>query len=56
MGALKIPGVVEFSLCLFNAKLVAYVFLFWLPHYIKARSDYLSDPTPKKSKQPFEFL
>ena len=26
---------VEFSLCLFSAKLVYYVFLFWLPHYIK---------------------
>ena len=33
--ALMIPGVIEFSLCLFSAKLVFYVFLFWLPHYIK---------------------
>lgn len=33
-GALKIPGVVEFSLCLFFAKLVSYTFLFWLPAYI----------------------
>ncbi|KAG8507167.1 Glucose-6-phosphate exchanger SLC37A1, partial [Galemys pyrenaicus] len=34
VGALKIPGVVEFSLCLLFAKLVSYTFLFWLPLYI----------------------
>ncbi|KAG5282799.1 hypothetical protein AALO_G00034720 [Alosa alosa] len=34
MGALRIPGVVEFSLCLLFAKLVSYTFLFWLPMYI----------------------
>uniref|UniRef100_A0A672TFN7 Glycerol-3-phosphate transporter-like n=1 Tax=Sinocyclocheilus grahami TaxID=75366 RepID=A0A672TFN7_SINGR len=34
MGALRIPGVVEFSLCLLFAKLVSYTFLFWLPLYI----------------------
>jgi len=34
-GALKIPGVVEFSLCLFFAKLVSYTFLYWLPTFIK---------------------
>lgn len=34
LSALRIPGVIEFSLCLFSAKLVSYVFLFWLPHYI----------------------
>lgn len=33
--ALKIPGVVEFSICLFFAKLVSYTFLYWLPGYIK---------------------
>lgn len=33
-SALKIPGVVEFSLCLFFAKLVSYTFLYWLPNYI----------------------
>ena len=33
-GALKIPGVIEYSLCLFFAKLVSYTFLFWLPLYI----------------------
>ena len=37
-GAFLIPGVIEFSLCLFSAKLVYYVFLFWLPHYIKVLS------------------
>ncbi|XP_071755168.2 glucose-6-phosphate exchanger SLC37A1 isoform X1 [Centroberyx gerrardi] len=34
MGALNIPGVIEFSLCLLFAKLVSYTFLFWLPLYI----------------------
>ena len=33
-GALRIPGVVEFSLCLFFSKLVSYTFLYWLPNYI----------------------
>lgn len=32
--ALGIPGVCEFALSLFFAKLVAYTFLFWLPYYI----------------------
>lgn len=36
MGAVKIPGVVEFSLCLFFSKLVSYTFLYWLPLYIQA--------------------
>uniref|UniRef100_A0A669BAQ3 Glucose-6-phosphate exchanger SLC37A2 n=1 Tax=Oreochromis niloticus TaxID=8128 RepID=A0A669BAQ3_ORENI len=34
LGALCIPGVVEFSLCLLFAKLVSYTFLYWLPLYI----------------------
>ncbi|KAJ8034605.1 Glucose-6-phosphate exchanger SLC37A2 [Holothuria leucospilota] len=34
IGALLIPGVIEFSLCLFFAKLVSYSFLFWLPYYL----------------------
>ncbi|XP_050792550.1 glucose-6-phosphate exchanger SLC37A1 isoform X2 [Gopherus flavomarginatus] len=34
IGALQIPGVIEFSLCLLFAKLVSYTFLFWLPLYI----------------------
>ncbi|XP_061817670.1 glucose-6-phosphate exchanger SLC37A2 isoform X2 [Nerophis lumbriciformis] len=33
-GALSIPGVLEFSLCLLFAKLVSYTFLYWLPLYI----------------------
>ncbi|XP_034538899.1 glucose-6-phosphate exchanger SLC37A2-like [Notolabrus celidotus] len=33
-GALRIPGVVEFSLCLFFTKLVCYTFLYWLPFYL----------------------
>lgn len=40
MGALRIPGVIEFSLCLFFSKLVSYTFLFWLPMYIQASSKY----------------
>lgn len=34
LGALKIPGVIEFSLCLFFAKMVSYIYLYWLPNYI----------------------
>merc|ERR1712227_855833 len=33
-----IPGVVEFSLCLFFSKLVSYTFLYWLPNYIHITS------------------
>ena len=33
-GALMIPGVIEFSFCLFFSKLVSYTFLYWLPNYI----------------------
>ncbi|XP_054738728.1 glucose-6-phosphate exchanger SLC37A2 isoform X1 [Anastrepha obliqua] len=36
LQALAIPGVVEFSLCLFFAKLVSYTFLYWLPLYIQS--------------------
>ncbi|XP_055624738.1 glucose-6-phosphate exchanger SLC37A2 isoform X2 [Toxorhynchites rutilus septentrionalis] len=32
--ALNIPGVVEFSFCLFFSKLVSYTFMYWLPLYI----------------------
>ncbi|XP_021963727.1 glucose-6-phosphate exchanger SLC37A2 isoform X2 [Folsomia candida] len=38
--ALKIPGVVEFSLCLFFAKLVSYTFLYWLPRYINNSTNF----------------
>ena len=38
--ALKIPGVVEYSLCLFFAKLVLYTFRYWLPNYINDTSNY----------------
>ncbi|CAK8694883.1 glucose-6-phosphate exchanger SLC37A2-like [Clavelina lepadiformis] len=40
IGALKIPGVIEFALCLLFAKLVSYTFLFWLPFYIKKTSTF----------------
>ncbi|BHF84735.1 hypothetical protein SprV_0902788700 [Sparganum proliferum] len=35
-GALAVPGVTEYSLCLFFAKSVSYTFLFWLPAYIQS--------------------
>ncbi|XP_070549033.1 glucose-6-phosphate exchanger SLC37A2-like isoform X2 [Ptychodera flava] len=40
--AIQIPGVIEFSCCLFFAKLVSYTFLFWLPVYI-AKSTKFTD-------------
>lgn len=36
MSALYIPGVIEYSLCLFFSKLVSYTFLYWLPLYIQS--------------------
>ncbi|KAK8767831.1 major facilitator superfamily transporter 16 [Amblyomma americanum] len=38
--ALCIPGVLEFSMALFFAKLVSYTFLFWLPFYIHASTTF----------------
>ncbi|TNN05136.1 Glucose-6-phosphate exchanger SLC37A2 isoform 2 [Schistosoma japonicum] len=35
LSALKVPGVVEYSLTLFFSKLVSYTFIFWLPMYIR---------------------
>ena len=32
--ALRIPGVLEFSISLFFAKFVAYMFIYWLPYYL----------------------
>ncbi|CAH0712790.1 unnamed protein product, partial [Brenthis ino] len=43
--ALAIPGVIEFSLSLFFAKLVSYTFLYWLPLYINSSTNL----TPKQS-------
>lgn len=40
MGAIRIPGVLEYSFSLFFAKLVSYTFLYWLPLYIAASSTY----------------
>ncbi|XP_018302530.1 glucose-6-phosphate exchanger SLC37A2 isoform X1 [Mycetomoellerius zeteki] len=40
IGAIKIPGVIEYSLSLFFAKLVSYTFLYWLPLYIAATTTY----------------
>lgn len=36
LGAINIPGVLEYSFSLFFAKLVSYTFLYWLPLYIAA--------------------
>lgn len=41
VGAMKIPGVIEYSLSLFFAKLVSYTFLYWLPLYIATSSWYI---------------
>ncbi|XP_074286935.1 putative glycerol-3-phosphate transporter 1 [Silene latifolia] len=46
--AWKIPGVANYALCLFFAKLVAYTFLYWLPFYIsytEIGGEYLSSET-----------
>ncbi|XP_064618388.1 glucose-6-phosphate exchanger SLC37A2-like [Liolophura sinensis] len=43
LRALFIPGVIEFALCLFFAKLVSYTFLFWLPFYIKNATSYKAE-------------
>ncbi|XP_054165833.1 glucose-6-phosphate exchanger SLC37A2-like [Oppia nitens] len=42
IDALKIPGVIEFSICLFFAKLVSYTFLDWLPLYIVSSNEGIS--------------
>ena len=39
LQAILIPGVIEFSLCLFFSKAVYYTFFFWLPVYIKDTTD-----------------
>lgn len=40
IDALYIPGVMEFSLCLFFTKLVSYTFMYWLPLYIQSSSKF----------------
>ncbi|KAK0176745.1 hypothetical protein PV328_000852 [Microctonus aethiopoides] len=40
IGAMKIPGVLEFSFSLFFSKLVSYTFLYWLPLYISSSTSY----------------
>ncbi|XP_074000170.1 major facilitator superfamily transporter 16 isoform X2 [Rhodnius prolixus] len=40
LGAVRIPGVIEFSLCLFFSKLVNYTFLYWLTFYINSSTSY----------------
>lgn len=43
MTALRVPGVIPYSICLFFSKLVAYAFIFWLPYYLKQSAGYSSD-------------
>lgn len=38
VAAAMIPGVLEYSLCLFFSKLVSYTYLYWLPKYIASTS------------------
>ncbi|KAL9237145.1 hypothetical protein vseg_011731 [Gypsophila vaccaria] len=48
LEAWRIPGVANYALCLFFAKLVAYTFLYWLPFYIsytEIGGEYLSSET-----------
>ncbi|XP_064477178.1 glucose-6-phosphate exchanger SLC37A2-like [Ornithodoros turicata] len=53
-AALQIPGVVDFSLALFFAKLVSYTFLFWLPLYIHASTHFDSEQSAFLSS-PFDY-
>ncbi|XP_043206060.1 glucose-6-phosphate exchanger SLC37A2-like isoform X4 [Amphibalanus amphitrite] len=39
-AAIRIPGVLPFSVCLFFAKLVSYTFLYWLPRYLHSAAGY----------------
>ncbi|RMX60689.1 hypothetical protein pdam_00014539, partial [Pocillopora damicornis] len=48
--AVLIPGVIEYSLCLFFAKLVSYTFLFWLPFYIENTRGILAGFVSDKTK------
>ncbi|NXE29423.1 G6PT3 protein, partial [Ardeotis kori] len=51
LGALQIPGVVEFSLCLLFAKLVSYTFLYWLPLYIVNVGEFLGPARRERAWQ-----
>ncbi|XP_065176964.1 glucose-6-phosphate exchanger SLC37A2-like [Sycon ciliatum] len=35
LSALRIPGVLEYSLCLFFSKFMNYIFLYWMPKYVR---------------------
>ena len=43
LRAIRIPGVIEFSVCLFFAKAVSYTFLLWLPRFIQETSNVEND-------------
>lgn len=43
LTALRIPGVLEYSFCLFFSKLVSVTFLYWLPRYIKSSTAHSSE-------------
>lgn len=52
--ALKIPGVIEYSFCLFFSKLVSYTFLYWLPRYIASSTTFNSEDSAYLST-PFDI-
>ncbi|KAK2709612.1 glucose-6-phosphate exchanger SLC37A2-like isoform X3 [Artemia franciscana] len=49
LQAIRIPGVIEFSFCLFFAKLISYTFLYWLPRYIKASTSFTASESANLS-------
>ncbi|XP_075244049.1 glucose-6-phosphate exchanger SLC37A2-like [Convolutriloba macropyga] len=54
--ALKIPGVIEFSLCLFFNKFVTYSFMYWLPNFISLLTNYdLSSQSSAYIATAFDF-
>ncbi len=52
-SALRIPGVIMFAATLFCSKLVAYVFLYWLPYYLNAIPVGGKRLTPQASASPY---
>ena len=42
MASFALQGVIEYSISLFFAKLVAYTFLFWLPYYLTFSREFLT--------------
>ena len=52
----QIPGVIEFSLCLFFNKFVTYSFMYWLPNFISLLTNYdLSSQSSAYIATAFDF-